>query len=140
MHNRNGFFELSSTQATYNATKASFIKLLDDTENKCLKLCANKYDQERNYNIGYHPAIEENKHKVAKTKKRVLEELASIDVANKGQPEQAQRSLIQYGERLGEEVVFSLFLTIFIGKLKKRWLPDVSPNTDAKQKLTVPKI
>ena len=138
MHNRTGFFEQSPSQATYNAIKASFIKLLEDTETKCQKLCAYKYDQERNFTIAYHPVIEANKHKITNTKKRVLEELASIESVNKGSPEQAQRDLINYGKRLGEEVVFSLFLTIFIGKLKKRWLPEVNP--EAKQTASFRKI
>ena len=139
MQNRLNFFSQDPHLANYNAAKDLFITYLNQTENKCLKLCAYKFDQERYYSFASVPFIEENKLKITNTKMRILERLDLIDLVSQGSAERATKELIRYGEELREVFTLSLFLTIFIGKITKRWLPVVNPQPAANPTITLTK-
>lgn len=126
MNNRFTLFKQSIAHENYITFKALFIVALNETENKCLKICANKYDQERNYNVGYHPAIEYDKALVKASKIRIKKELENIEQANKNNPERALHDLLFYGNGLSESYFKNLFMTILAGKLKEHWAPVVN--------------
>lgn len=129
MRGRNTLFQANPIQENYNKIKALFIILLHQTEKRCIKICDNKYDQERNYYMSYLPAVEEDRHKAIQAAARIRAQLKMIDDCNRGSPAGAMRDLLAYGMGLSDCYFKNLFMSIFSAKLRKRWVPIINHAT-----------
>jgi hypothetical protein len=107
----------------YQLIKASFLEHLRITKIDCEFLCANKYDQERHFIVanGLLANVERDRKKITESIEKVKHEIAYIE---ENYPDNATRAkqLVIYAKGL-TELRFSLFMEIFTGKLRKRWLP-----------------
>lgn len=121
MLDRRNFFADKTPKAQYEKIKRNFMKQLENTENRCIEFCNRKYDQERNFSVGYHPEIEANHDKIVSSKRLVLNDIQDIDKIEC--PAKRLESLIQYVRDLSELKFKLLFMEILVGKVRKHLLP-----------------
>lgn len=109
----------------YQAIKESFLEHLRMTRIDCEFYCRNKYDQERHLIVanGLLANVERDRKKIAESIEKVKHEIDYIEENNPDDSERA-KSLVNYAKGL-TDLRFSLFMEIFTGKLRKRWLPMV---------------
>lgn len=109
----------------YQVIKESFLEHLRITKIDCEYLCRNKYDQERHFIVanGLLANVERDRKKITESIEKVKNEIAYIEENHADNTTRA-RELVKYAKGL-TELRFSLFMEIFTGKLRKRWLPMV---------------
>ena len=107
----------------YVELKDKLLELLSDTERYCKDLCERKYSQERHLMVanGLLSGVESNRKIIAKSVEQVEKEIDFIE-ENHADSFARARALVKYGQGL-TDLRFSLFMEVFTGKLRKRWLP-----------------
>lgn len=103
-------------ETPHSVLKELFLKLLNETERKCKRICKNTYDQERYFMISYHPEINQKKASIDQAKERVLLESGAMHDAQ-------DEHFCNYTFGLCQLKFNFLFMQIFTGKIIKHWLP-----------------
>ncbi len=101
--------------------KKKFLDEVKRTAKRCTKLCNRKYDQERNYSVSLHPEIERNRNFIARSTKFIHDEMFALEKISKT-PGEKLSALIQYADGLLDTPFNNLFMTIFVGRISKRWI------------------
>lgn len=121
----------------YKKIKKLFIDCLNATRNKCILLCKNKYDQERNYSVSSHPEIEKNYKQIEFSKNIMLQDLS--DIEEEANSENKLEKMKAFITDLTQLQFNSLFMQILIGKVKKYLLPTIKSENN-KIELSSPRL
>lgn len=103
-------------ETPHSVLKELFLKLLNETESKCKRICKNTYEQERYFMISFHPEIDQKKASIDKAKDRVLRESGAMQ-------DDQDELFYKYAFGLGQLEFDFLFMRVFTGKINKHWLP-----------------